>query len=126
MRYKTLFRLALKLMAIGIAIEAPSNLFWGVAALAQGWGMAYALSSFLGGLFHLVAAAYLFFGGKWIVEKVFPGNHLYCPECAYDLTGTQRTRCPECDTPFDTTLMAGRAPVDEAVSAPETGKELNS
>jgi len=108
MKYKTLFRLLLK--AVGVLIFARGlHMF-----LQQGFGIVYALASQSMGLpslwwvvgtlvaaaVQLVIGLYLFFGGKWVVDKAIPGNRPYCHECGYDLTGLQRNRCPECDTPF--------------------------
>ncbi|GMU20302.1 MAG: hypothetical protein AMXMBFR13_03990 [Phycisphaerae bacterium] len=60
----------------------------------------YDLLSFSGSVFYVAFGLYLFFGGRWIVDKAVPANRPYCPECGYDLTAATRNRCPECDTPF--------------------------
>jgi hypothetical protein len=53
-----------------------------------------------GGILSLLIGLYLFFGGKWIVNRAIPGNRPYCQECGYELTRTQSDRCPECGTSF--------------------------
>src|SRR5262245_38134102 len=87
MRYKTIIRLVLRVMGIYFVFE---GLF---ALLTQiGWALQFgSLSfSFVGGLFACIvqmsAGLYLFYGGKWVLDKVIPANRPYCPECAYDLT----------------------------------------
>jgi hypothetical protein len=104
MKYKTLFRLALKAIGIMVFAEAIAP-----SMGALGWYLetrsntAFAPASFghlIGGVVQLVTRVYLFFGGKWIVNLAIPSNRPYCPECAYDLTGAPVERCPECGTAF--------------------------
>lgn len=113
MKYKTLFRLALKVVGILFVAEAlcslANSLLYPVVAVlalsgtpgltAPGIGRSLALSLITvaakGGI-----GVYLFFGGKWIVNLAIPGNRPYCPECAYYLTGAPVERCPECGTAF--------------------------
>jgi uncharacterized paraquat-inducible protein A len=52
------------------------------------------------GFFNLIAGLYLFFGGKWIVNKAIPSNRPYCHECGYELTHARSNVCPECGTEF--------------------------
>ena len=108
MKYKTLFRLALKLMGVYFMVgglaefvpQAASVIGYLVDSSGMGrfppWTAVYVLS-------HLVRfglGAYLFFGGVWLIDKAIPGDHAFCPQCGYDLTGTRSSRCPECGTPF--------------------------
>lgn len=51
---------------------------------------------FIGGAVQFAFGLYLFFGGKWIVNKVIPSNRRYCPECGYDLSKSNGANCPEC------------------------------
>ena len=108
MKYKTLFRLMLKAVGVLLFVQGCFYLInYGgrfLVLLAQGPG--YSLSGLgLGGLTasftQMIIGLYLFFGGKWVVDKAIPGNRPYCHECGYDLTGLKRNRCPECDTPFN-------------------------
>jgi len=111
MKYKTLFRMGLKLLGLYLIATGISPLF--------AFAMQLALSLFTAGIapfggvqswYFLVGLAqpiiligtglYLFFSGEWIVNLAIPGNRPYCQECGYDLTGATRNRCPECDTPF--------------------------
>ncbi len=116
MKYKTLFRLVMKVIgvvliglalprmvgAIGqVAIWVVTNPFPAGSQLSV-W-LQVGLSS-LGHAFQLAIGLYLFFGGKWIVDKAIPSNRPYCPECGYDLSTRAGDHCPECGTklPNDT------------------------
>jgi hypothetical protein len=107
MKYKTLFRLALKIVGILLVAQAIPILFRSViqtiatlASPATGnfplWYLvpvAYALQVGLG--------IYLFFAGEWIVNRAIPSNRAYCHECAYELRGLPTEGlCPECGTPY--------------------------
>jgi len=114
MRYKTLVRVAVKvlgiyLMAEGVAagihavvfslstIGSPAGRVW------SAWDMVSMLSS---PICYLGVGCYLFLGGTWVVNKIIPSNRPYCPECGYELTGLVRNRCPECGTPLSEDLVA--------------------
>jgi hypothetical protein len=108
MKYKTLFRLMLK--AIGVYLFAEGIPQLGAYGIGLIYGLTQARWARLSGtygllnlsapLFSVAFGLYLFFGGRWIVDKAIPANRPYCPECGYDLTAANRNRCPECDTPF--------------------------
>lgn len=105
MKYKTLFRLLVKAigvycMAVGAAqlINGIGHMVWSLMdpAVAGGsisWVVLYSAGSFVVGL-------YLFFGGKWIVDRAIPSNRPYCGECGYELSHAASDRCPECGTRF--------------------------
>ncbi len=62
--------------------------------------LAYFAMNTVSPLVQLGLGAYLFFGGKWIVDQAIPGNRPYCHECGYDLTNAAGSVCAECGTPF--------------------------
>jgi len=116
-KYKTLFRLALKVMGvylvITVLIELPwtiwyhwnqiasfprSNTYTIAGTAPMDW--LYTVSRPLTQLLQLGAGLYLFFGGEWIVNRAIPSNRNYCHECGYLLKELKGSRCPECDTPF--------------------------
>src|SRR5947207_13345932 len=107
MKYKTLFRVVLKLLGVyfgGVGfcsfIGQVCNLigfgFRGIPT-TQYWYYAFNL---LSPLAQIGVGLYLFFGGKWIADKAIPGNRPYCHECGYDLTGAAGNVCNECGTEF--------------------------
>jgi len=110
MKYKTLFRLAIKVIGVWMLIEGAVVLVYSVAqGLAtfmqmQGAGatfpVAYIVVAPLQGLLKLGIGLYLFFGGKWIVDRAIPGNRSYCHECGYELRSLTGDECPECGMPF--------------------------
>ncbi len=103
MKYKTLFRVLLKLLGVYFFVTGIAWTINQLSFFALGGGSPFFWTSLLRAGLPLVQSAlglYLFFGGKWIVDKAIPGNRPYCQECGYDLTGAVAERCTECGTPF--------------------------
>ncbi len=112
MKYKTLFCLMVKITGLYFVVEGATRIATQAAIpvlrmfdpnmssmpIRMEW--TYFWSSAIPNLFHVAIGAYLFIGGKKIVNLAIPSNRPYCPECAYDLTGAVSERCPECGTPF--------------------------
>ena len=106
MKYKTLFRVLLKVVGVWLGITGLINvvealcyaLIWYLDSGSFGTSFGFAGTYLAGGLLEFVAGLYLFFGGKWIVNRAIPGNRPYCPECGYDLTGNKSGHCTECGT----------------------------
>lgn len=110
MRYKTLFRLGLKLIGVYLFFVGLQAIIFGLlSAVVQVYFLqAGAMPQWdwwtwvapISGVFNLLMGMYLFFRGRWIVDLAIPSNRPYCPQCAYDLQGAVSGRCPECGTPF--------------------------
>jgi hypothetical protein len=109
MKHKTLFRMLLKLIGVWtfvggvqLVLAHLSQIIVMMTASYRGpreqfW---YLIPSMLTTAAQLAMGAYLFFGGKWIVDLAIPGNRPYCHECGYDLTDAPGHVCTECGTPF--------------------------
>ncbi len=106
MRYKTLFRVLLKVLGVWLVINGLGTSALIAFQLAEGifergfpnpgwqyWGWQSR------GVLQLIAGLYLFFGGRWIADKAIPSNRPYCHDCGYDLSTSARDKCPECGTP---------------------------
>jgi len=114
-KYKTLFRLALKVMGVYFIALGLTELTWITSQVLEWVAPVYSMNlsnvnasnyrlheaiRMLYPLIKLGVGLYLFFGGEWIVNKAIPSNRPYCHECGYMLKDLKGTRCPECDTPF--------------------------
>lgn len=111
MKYKTLFRLLLKVLGVwltangiialtGSMIQVVSFVLSDFFSSSQSGRLWWALFSPVTGLAQVGLGLYLFFGGRWIADKAIPGNRPYCHECGYDVTCTESNCCPECGTEF--------------------------
>ncbi len=133
MRHKTLFRMLIKAIGVWIFVMGISDAMRNAAGIIAAWAygsgtlrfpefpLMYIPVQFLSSLTQMALGLYLFFGGKWLVDRAIPGNRPYCPECGYDLTGAARNRCPECDTPFRIEDVRPRRSLD-AKEMPESEK----
>jgi hypothetical protein len=109
MKYKTLFRVLLKLVgvyftALGLCTIAGQVLnligMLSYRAAVPSSQLTWYVLSFLSPALEMGVGLYLFLGGKWIADKAIPGNRPYCHECGYDLSGAVGSVCNECGTPF--------------------------
>ncbi len=113
---RSLFRVGLKVVGAAFLVSGVANI-GGIAAVvvASYWSEYRAAYYGLNGgnhwsdwinvarecrpLIELLVGAYLFFGGRWVVNLAFPSAS-GCAECGYMLEGIEGSRCPECNTPF--------------------------
>ena len=115
MKYKTLFRMLLKLIGVWVFLEGIGGILGqfgylafvmtNPAARSTGQSWFYVINMVMP-LAQLGLGLYLFFGGKWIADKAIPGNRPYCHECGYDLTNAAGNLCTECGTPFKSAEMS--------------------
>lgn len=102
LRYKTLFRVLLKVLAVWIIATGVAAFASSVYELAShldrmatmrfaNWVIVWSLRHIV----QIILGLYLFFGGRWVVNKAIPSNRPYCHECGYDLSKSSDT-CPEC------------------------------
>jgi len=108
MKYKTLCRLLLKLLGVFFFGLAVTEIIRNTAQVIQfflnsnpgSYPMVSLVYNVVSPLAQMLVGAYLFFGGKWILERMIPSNRPYCHECGYELTGAVGNVCPECGTSF--------------------------
>jgi len=113
MRYKTLVRVAVKVLGVYLAITGLGQMIGATLSLfgAFSGGLPtsatwYYVSAFGPPIGNVGLGLYCFLGGTWVVNRIIPSNRPYCPECGYELTGLVRNRCPECGTPLSEDLLA--------------------
>ena len=111
MKYRTLFRLLLKVVGVLIiandipallyCIRAILELFTGTRSTGCGCatGIGGLLLNMIPTVLQVAVGLYLFFDGEWLVNKAIPRNPPFCFECGRDLTGLEG-HCPGCGTPF--------------------------
>ena len=109
MKYKTLFRVLVKVVGVWLVAQGIASFVGGAASIlatliSRPAGMSFPLYAFLLTPAQALAltgvGAYLFFGGGWIADLAIPGNRVYCHECGYELTAASANICPECGTVF--------------------------
>ena len=107
-KYKTLFRVILKLIGVYLCLQATVSFFSLAASMllrnmTQNVPLRWTqlTPGLIGFAIRGACGLYLFLGGNWIVNLAIPGNRPYCPECGYDLSGAPGKRCPECGTPIN-------------------------
>ncbi len=107
MKYKTLVRIALKVLGAYLVVIGLGQLVSALLMLvglavgvggARGLVLWHYLSMVGSPVVQICLGCYLFFAGTWVVNKIIPSNRPYCPECGYELTGLTGPRCPECGT----------------------------
>lgn len=111
MKYRTLFRLLLKVVGVLIVANHISALLYPIRAVLGVWtgnrstgcgcvpGIGGLLYDIIPTVLQVAVGLYLFFDGEWLVNKAIPRNPPFCFECGHDLTGLEG-HCPGCDTPF--------------------------
>ena len=108
MKYKTLVRIAVKLIGVWMVLQGIVNVLvptgqfmylWTTGSLPSQIRSLVIQGVLVSGA-HLAVGLYLYKGGQWIVDAIIPSNRPYCHDCGYELTGTSTTVCPECGTPF--------------------------
>ena len=101
MRYKTLFRVWLKMLGIYLVVTSLGGIIYSITEIvleASGIGVSRPLMwrFSLQYLLSMAIGLYLFFGGKWITDLAIPSNRPYCAECGYDIGHSPGDTCQEC------------------------------
>lgn len=116
MKYKTLFRLLVRYLGLTLMLEGGISIIAGSVYLlivlpegiSRGFStmFAYPVAWLIGGIVSVGLGHHFLFSGEWLVNRIIPANHPYCPHCAYDVSGAQPTNkatptCPECGLPME-------------------------
>ena len=101
MRYKTLFRVLLKVLGVYLVVASFGSLFYFITEIVIQTNASNTVRSTLWrfafqGLFSVTIGLYLFFGGKWITDLAIPSNRPYCADCGYDIGRSPGDICQEC------------------------------
>ena len=101
MRYKTLFRVLLKVIGVWFVVQGVVGVLQATFQFLS-WldssmpSTLWPIGWLAGHVIQIVLGLYCFFGGKWLTDLAIPGNRPYCPECGYDLSRSRGSTCPEC------------------------------
>ena len=121
MRYKSLFRVLVKVIGVAMVATAAVTILKQAAIVFyymfisgsggfQSGGASYfymfnddglqeyLLAELTSPIIQLTIGFLLFFRSNWIANLAIPSNRPYCVECGYDLTGHAAEKCPECGT----------------------------
>lgn len=103
MRYKTLFRVLVKVIGVWFLAQGVSSLITQAFTVVQAFirDPMYLGTSWLDYMpiypaSFILVGLYLLLGGRWIADVAIPSNRPYCPQCGYDLGDTVGASCPEC------------------------------
>ena len=113
MKYRTPFRLALKIVGLWMAVSAGlsvlpfltiiiSERLLGFQDIVEITRDNFASGTFVYLCGELGVGLYLFFGGEWVVNLAIPRDRRYCRECGCELNTAASTACLDCGTPFET------------------------
>lgn len=107
MKYKTLFRVLLKVIGVWFLAQGTAefggHLAWEVAVRVIDADLdlgilesPFRVQAYVLTAMKIIVGLYLFFGGRGLADLVIPNNRDYCPECSYPITSHQTDNCPEC------------------------------
>lgn len=102
MRYKTLFRVWMKVIGVYFVVTNSASLISTLVRMGRilednaGLNIGFLLQDGLPRMFTFAIGLYLFFGGKWITDLAIPSNRPYCAECGYDIGRSPGDTCQEC------------------------------
>jgi hypothetical protein len=108
MKYKSFARILLKVLGVYFAVLGSAGTLqyvgnWLTNLLSIGNLVRVSVYSLpfyaCGQAIELGFGLYLFFGGKWVLDRIIPSNRPYCHECGYDLSHNASPQCPKCGVP---------------------------